>query len=213
MIKRTFDIAVSALLLLLLAPAMALIWCLVRVSIGAPAFFLHERPGKGGRPFKVYKFRTMREARAADGTLLPDGERMTPAGTWLRRLSLDELPQLLNVAKGDMSLVGPRPLMMTYLDRYSPEHARRHEVRPGITGWAQVNGRNALSWEKKFDLDVWYVDHQSFLLDCRILLRTVVKVFMRDGISAKGEATSREFLGYGSEPADAGEQDRGSHRP
>jgi lipopolysaccharide/colanic/teichoic acid biosynthesis glycosyltransferase len=196
MIKRFVDLTASAILLLVFSPVILLTWCLVRVRLGSPAFFRQARPGKAGLTFRLYKFRTMKEAFRTDGTPLADEERMTPTGSWIRRLSLDELPQLLNVLKGEMSLVGPRPLLICYLDRYNHEHARRHQVRPGITGWAQVNGRNAISWQQKLDLDVWYVDHQSFWLDCRILYLTVVKVLRRDGISAEGSATAREFLGY-----------------
>lgn len=163
--------------------------------MGSPIFFRQVRPGLHGRPFALFKFRTMNERRDASGHLLPDGIRLTRLGEWMRRLSLDEVPQLINVIKGEMSLVGPRPLLLQYLDRYTPEQARRHEVRPGITGWAQVNGRNALSWEKKFDLDVWYVDHWSFWLDLRILWMTLVKVIRKEGISAAGEATMSEFMG------------------
>jgi len=157
--------------------------------------FTQERPGLHGRIFKMYKFRTMRDLRDAGGNLLPDEQRLTKLGRFLRSTSLDELPELFNVLKGEMSLVGPRPLLVAYLDRYTPEQARRHEVLPGITGWAQVNGRNAISWEEKFKLDVWYVDHQSFWLDLKILFMTLAKVFKREGISAEGSATAPEFMG------------------
>jgi lipopolysaccharide/colanic/teichoic acid biosynthesis glycosyltransferase len=195
MAKRIIDILASALLLLLLSPVILLTWFLVRTRIGNPAFFIQDRPGKDSRAFSLYKFRTMREAFDQNGHPLPDEERMTSVGTWIRRLSLDELPQLLNVLKGDMSLVGPRPLLVRYLDRYTPTQARRHLVRPGITGWAQVNGRNAISWEQKFELDVWYVDHQSLLLDLKILFLTFLRVIRRDGVTAVGEATNSEFMG------------------
>ena len=165
---------------------------LVGWSIGFPVFFCQTRPGKNGKLFKLIKFRTMTDAQ---GTLLPDAKRITRFGKWLRASSLDELPELINVLKGEMSLVGPRPLLVQYLSRYTLEQARRHEVRPGITGWAQINGRNAISWEEKFKLDVWYVDHQSLWLDLKILALTLLKVVRRDGISAQGEATMPEFLG------------------
>lgn len=193
--KRFFDITVSALALLLLAlPLLLLIW-LVRRKLGSPVFFRQVRPGLNGLPFEMVKFRTMTDARGPDGLLLPDAVRLTPFGRFLRSTSLDELPELWNVLQGDMSLVGPRPLLMEYLPLYSPEQARRHAVRPGVTGWAQVNGRNAIGWEEKFALDVWYVDHQSLWLDIQILWLTVKKVLVRDGISAAGEATMSKFTG------------------
>ncbi|WP_286998371.1 MULTISPECIES: sugar transferase [Comamonas] len=193
--KRFFDITVSALALLLLAlPLLLLIW-LVRRKLGSPVFFRQVRPGLNGLPFEMVKFRTMTDARGPDGLLLPDAVRLTPFGRFLRSTSLDELPELWNVLKGEMSLVGPRPLLMEYLPLYSPEQARRHAVRPGVTGWAQVNGRNAIGWEEKFALDVWYVDHQSLWLDLQILWLTVKKVLVRDGISAAGEATMSKFTG------------------
>lgn len=193
--KRLFDITVPALALLLLAlPLLLLIW-LVRRKLGSPVFFRQVRPGLNGLPFEMVKFRTMTDARGPDGLLLPDAVRLTPFGRFLRSTSLDELPELWNVLKGDMSLVGPRPLLMEYLPLYSPEQARRHAVRPGVTGWAQVNGRNAIGWEEKFALDVWYVDHQSLWLDIKILWLTVKKVLVRDGISAAGEATMSKFTG------------------
>ena len=163
---------------------------------GAGAFFRQERPGKGGKIFRVLKFKTMTDERDADGKLLPDAERITKVGRLVRSTSIDELPQLWNVFKGDMSLIGPRPLMVKYLPLYSPEQARRHEVRPGITGWAQINGRNNISWAKKFEMDVWYVDHLSFLLDCRIILTTIRKVISRSDISKDGEATTDPFNGH-----------------
>ena len=193
--KRLFDLVLSALGLLALAlPLLLLIWQ-VRRKLGSPVFFRQVRPGLNGQPFKMVKFRTMTDARGPDGQLLPDSVRLTPFGRWLRATSLDELPELWNVLKGDMSLVGPRPLLMEYLPLYTPEQARRHEVRPGITGWAQVNGRNAISWEDKFKLDLWYVDHRSLWLDIKILWLTVKKVLLRDGISAQGEATMPKFKG------------------
>ncbi|GAA4018262.1 sugar transferase [Deinococcus rubellus] len=168
---------------------------LVRFKLGSPIFFSQQRPGLRGKPFTMYKFRTMRDATDTQGQPLPDSERLTPLGRFLRSSSLDELPELFNVLRGDMSLVGPRPLLMEYLPRYTPQQARRHEVRPGITGWAQVNGRNAISWEEKFNLDVWYVDNRSFALDLKILWLTVLKVFKREGINAVGEATMPVFSG------------------
>ena len=193
--KRLFDIVVSACALLMLAlPMLVVIW-MVRRKLGSPVFFTQVRPGMHGKPFKMVKFRSMTSERGTDGELLPDTERLTPFGRFLRSTSLDELPELWNVLKGDMSLVGPRPLLMEYLPLYSPEQARRHEVRPGITGWAQVNGRNAISWEDKFKLDVWYVDHCSLWLDIKILWLTVKKVLVREGISAAGEATMGKFTG------------------
>ena len=193
--KRLFDIVVSACALLMLAlPMLVVIW-MVRRKLGSPVFFTQVRPGMHGKPFKMVKFRSMTSERGTDGELLPDAERLTPFGRFLRSTSLDELPELWNVLKGDMSLVGPRPLLMEYLPLYSPEQARRHEVRPGITGWAQVNGRNAIAWEDKFKLDVWYVDHCSLWLDIKILWLTVKKVLVREGISAAGEATMGKFTG------------------
>ena len=193
--KRLFDIVVSACALLMLAlPMLVVIW-MVRRKLGSPVFFTQVRPGMHGKPFKMVKFRSMISERSTDGELLPDAVRLTPFGRFLRATSLDELPELWNVLKGDMSLVGPRPLLMEYLPLYSPEQARRHAVRPGVTGWAQVNGRNAISWEEKFALDTWYVDHQSLLLDIRILWLTVKKVLVREGISAAGEATMGKFTG------------------
>jgi lipopolysaccharide/colanic/teichoic acid biosynthesis glycosyltransferase len=195
--KRTLDLFISLLALALLSPLLLALALLVRVRLGSPVLFRQQRPGQGGRPFRMVKFRTMTDRRDAEGRPLPDAERMTPFGRFLRGSSLDELPELWNVLVGDMSLVGPRPLLMQYLDRYTPEQARRHEAKPGITGWAQVNGRNALTWERKFELDVWYVDHRSLLLDLKILALTVAKVVRREGISAAGEATMQEFKGSG----------------
>ncbi|WP_443113633.1 sugar transferase [Herbaspirillum seropedicae] len=193
--KRLFDVLVASLALLLLAlPLLWLAW-LVRRKLGSPVLFRQTRPGKGGKPFRMIKFRTMTDACDSNGQPLSDAERLTPFGRRLRATSLDELPELFNVLKGDMSLVGPRPLLMEYLPLYSAEQTRRHEVRPGITGWAQVNGRNALSWEERFQLDVWYVDHRSLWLDLKILVLTVRKVLMREGINAAGEATMSKFTG------------------
>ncbi|AVO40453.1 sugar transferase [Simplicispira suum] len=193
--KRLFDFATALMALLLLCLPLTVLTLLVRRKLGRPAFFRQVRPGLHSKPFEMVKFRTMTEARGPDGALLPDADRLTPFGRFLRATSLDELPGLWNVLKGDMSLVGPRPLLMEYLPLYSPEQARRHEVRPGITGWAQVNGRNALGWDDKFKLDVWYVDHRSLWLDIKILWLTVKKVLVRDGISAAGEATMPRFTG------------------
>lgn len=191
--KRMFDMLLAALLLILLSPVLLVLAWAVRRKLGSPILFTQQRPGWHGKPFLMRKFRTMTDARDAAGQLLPDAERLTPFGRFLRSSSLDELPELLNVLKGEMSLVGPRPLLMQYLERYTPEQRRRHEVRPGITGWAQVNGRNAISWEDRFALDIWYVNHCSFLLDMRILCMTTAKVFRREGISAEGHVTMREF--------------------
>lgn len=195
MLKRAFDLVVAGLALILLALPILLLHLLVRWRLGSPALFIQERPGLHGKIFRIYKFRTMTGARDGQGRLLPDAQRLVPFGQFLRSTSLDELPGLLNVIRGEMSLVGPRPLLVEYLGRYSPEQARRHEVKPGVTGWTQVNGRNALTWEDKFNLDIWYVDHQSFLLDLKILWMTLVKVLRRDGISAPGEATMPAFQG------------------
>ena len=193
--KRLVDIFLSSAMLVLLSPIMAIVAIAVRIDLGAPVLFRQVRKGLKGRPFTLYKFRTMRGAHS--GELAPDRdeERLTAFGRRLRASSLDELPELWNVLRGDMSLVGPRPLLMRYLPLYSAEQMRRHDVRPGLTGWAQVNGRNALTWEEKFKLDVWYVDHRSFLLDLRILLLTVAAVFMRQGISSESSATMPEFKG------------------
>lgn len=195
MLKRLFDMFASGLGLLLLAPVILVIAILIHRKLGTPVLFRQTRPGLNGKPFKMVKFRSMLDATDKQGNLLPDDQRMTPFGNFLRSTSLDELPELWNVLKGDMSLVGPRPLLMEYLPLYSKEQYRRHDVRPGVTGWAQVNGRNAISWEDKFKLDVWYVENQSFLLDLRILFLTVKKVLVRDGISGDGEATMSRFTG------------------
>lgn len=195
MIKLGLDIVLSLLALIMLSPIYIILVVIIAKQMGRPVLFKQVRPGQRGKPFRMIKFRTMRDAIDENGNQLPDSERLTPFGNFLRSTSLDELPELWNVLKGDMSLVGPRPLLMEYLDLYTPEQARRHEVKPGITGWAQVNGRNALSWEEKFNLDVWYVDNQSLGLDTKILFMTVKKVFVREGISAEGEATMAKFEG------------------
>jgi lipopolysaccharide/colanic/teichoic acid biosynthesis glycosyltransferase len=195
MMKRCFDLVLTLLGLFFLALPLLILVFMVRRKLGSPVFFRQVRPGLQGKPFEMVKFRTMTDERGPDGELLADAIRLTPFGRFLRATSLDELPELWNVLKGDMSLVGPRPLLMEYLPLYSPEQARRHEVRPGVTGWAQVNGRNALSWEEKFKLDVWYVDHRGVFLDIKILWLTVKKVLVRDGISAAGEATMSKFSG------------------
>jgi lipopolysaccharide/colanic/teichoic acid biosynthesis glycosyltransferase len=194
-VKRLFDLLASAMGLLILALPLALLAWQVRRKLGSPVLFTQVRPGLHGKPFRMVKFRTMTDARDASGALLPDAQRLTPFGRFLRASSLDELPELWNVLRSEMSLVGPRPLLMEYLSLYSPEQARRHEVRPGITGWAQVNGRNAISWADKFELDVWYVDNRSLWLDMRIMLLTVRTVIVRKDISAVGEATMPPFTG------------------
>ncbi|WP_448980755.1 sugar transferase [Neisseria sicca] len=193
--KRLFDIIASASGLIFLSPVFLILAYLIRKNLGAPVFFTQERPGKDGKPFKMIKFRSMRDAVDKDGNPLPDSERLTPFGKKLRATSLDELPELWNVLKGEMSLVGPRPLLMSYLPLYNEFQNRRHEMRPGVTGWAQVNGRNALSWDEKFAHDIWYIDHYSFWLDMKILFLTVKKVFIKEGISAEGEATMPYFTG------------------
>lgn len=194
-IKRVVDVVGAATGLLLTAPAMAAAAAAVRVSMGAPVFFRQERPGLGGKPFRLWKFRTMSDARGPDGSLLPDDQRLTGVGKFIRSTSLDELPQLLNVLKGEMSLVGPRPLLMRYLSRYNARQARRHEMKPGITGLTAVRGRNALSWADKFEFDVQYVEQFSLALDARILLETVAKVLKRGGVSSEGHVTMPEFMG------------------
>lgn len=198
MIKRAFDIIASITAIIVLCPVIAIVACYISRKMGSPVLFRQVRPGLGGKPFEMVKFRTMKDAVDAAGNPLPDSERLTAFGQFLRSSSLDELPELWNVLKGDMSLVGPRPLLMEYLPLYSPEQYRRHEVRPGVTGWAQINGRNSLSWDEKFKLDVWYVDNRSLWLDIKILFLTVKKVVVRDGISADGEATMSKFTGNGS---------------
>ncbi len=210
--KRVFDLALTLPGLILISPLLLLLALVVRLALGAPVFFRQPRPGLGGRIFTLYKFRSMRNAVDARGRPLPDAQRLTRLGRFLRAASLDELPELFNVLRGEMSLVGPRPLLVAYLDRYTPEQARRHDVLPGMTGWAQINGRNALTWEDKFRLDVWYVDHWSLGLDIKILALTFWRVLRREGISQPGEATAREFMGAAQtqpapqESAGAGEQ-------
>ncbi|OYU17897.1 MAG: sugar transferase [Rhodobacteraceae bacterium PARR1] len=199
MLKRLLDILVAAAALLLLSPVILMVWCMVRAKIGSPVLFRQDRPGLHAQTFRLCKFRTMSDARDANGDLLPDEARLGPFGIALRRWSLDELPQLWNVLVGDMSLVGPRPLLVRYLARYTPRQARRHEVKPGITGWAQINGRNALTWDQKFELDLWYVEHQSLALDLRIIALTVGKVLRRSDVSADSHATMPEFMGTQSE--------------
>ena len=195
MLKRAFDIAASTSALVVLSPVLAITAYKVKKNLGSPVLFRQTRPGLDGKPFEMIKFRTMKDAIDNAGNPLPDSERLTDFGKALRNSSLDELPELWNVVKGDMSLVGPRPLLMEYLPLYSKEQARRHNVRPGITGYAQVNGRNAIGWDKKFELDTWYVDNQSLWLDIKILFKTVKKVVIKDGISADGEATMSKFIG------------------
>lgn len=193
--KRSIDLVIAASGLLCLSPVILLLIGLIRVKLGPQVFFTQVRPGLHSKPFKMIKFRTMTAECDDQGNLLPDAQRLTSFGKFLRASSLDELPELWNVLKGEMSLVGPRPLLMEYLPHYTPEQARRHQVRPGITGWAQINGRNAISWEEKFKLDVWYVDNRTFRLDVKILFLTIKKVFIREGISAQGEATMSKFTG------------------
>ncbi|MBM4333363.1 MAG: sugar transferase [Deltaproteobacteria bacterium] len=193
--KRMFDIILTTLAVIVFSPLLFLIAILVQSKLGTPLFFRQQRPGLNGKPFICYKFRTMTDVRNSDGKLLPDAERLTSIGRFLRSTSLDELPELFNVMKGDMSVVGPRPLLMRYLARYTPEQMRRHEVKPGITGWAQVNGRNALTREEKFKLDVWYLDNRSFWLDLKIIALTIWKILKREGITQPGHATAQEFMG------------------
>ncbi|MED4553640.1 MULTISPECIES: sugar transferase [Lysinibacillus] len=195
MIKRCFDFVISFFMLIIFSLPIMVTWIFVSFKLGSPAIFTQPRPGLNGKVFYVYKFRTMTDELDANGELLPDAQRLTSFGQFIRKLSLDELPQLWNVLKGDMSFVGPRPLLVEYLPLYNKRQARRHEVRPGITGWAQVNGRNAISWEQKFEYDVWYVDNQSFWLDIKILLLTIKKVFISEGISQEGQATMEKFTG------------------
>lgn len=195
MSKRFFDIVASVAGLIVLSPVIVIVAYLIRKRLGSPILFRQVRPGLGGKPFEMVKFRTMRDAFDANGNPLPDSERMTDFGRFLRSSSLDELPELWNVIKGDMSLVGPRPLLMEYLPLYDEVQFRRHDARPGVTGWAQINGRNALSWEEKFKLDIWYVDHPSLWLDMKIIFLTIKKVLIRDGISAEGEVTMTKFTG------------------
>jgi sugar transferase EpsL len=202
--KRSFDIISSAAGLVVISPLLAVLAVLVRLKLGSPVLFRQQRPGLGGKAFVIYKFRTMTDQRDTAGNLLPDAQRLPAFGRFLRSTSFDELPELLNVLKGDMSIVGPRPLMMKYLGRYSPGQARRHEVKPGITGWAQINGRNAISWEDKFKLDVWYVDNWTLWLDIKIILKSVWMVVAREGITQQGRATMDEFMG--ARPNDAVER-------
>jgi lipopolysaccharide/colanic/teichoic acid biosynthesis glycosyltransferase len=199
--KRALDLVISLSALVVVLPVLLVIALLVRSRLGAPVFFAQERPGRRGRLFTIWKFRTMTDVRNADGTPRPDAERLTSLGRWLRATSADELPELWNVVRGDMSLVGPRPLLVEYLGRYSSEQARRHEVRPGLTGWAQVNGRNATTWGERLRFDVWYVDHRTLLLDLRIVVLTVVQVLCRKGINSPGSATMPEFTGATPESA------------
>jgi lipopolysaccharide/colanic/teichoic acid biosynthesis glycosyltransferase len=193
--KRLLDVLLAGVALFLLLPLIAAIVFVAAATNGSPVFFCHRRPGLQGRPFTLYKFRTMKEAKDGQGRLLPDAERLTSFGRFLRSTSLDELPELFNVLRGDMSLVGPRPLLMEYLECYTPEQARRHEVRPGLTGWAQVNGRNDITWEEKFRLDVWYVDNRSLWLDLKIIFMTIWKILKREGVSSEGHATMPVFMG------------------
>jgi len=195
--KRIFDLVTTTIGLVIILPLMLVLSLLVWIFLGTPILFRQPRPGYKGRPFITYKFRTMTNRTGQDGKLLPDAERLTPFGRFLRSTSMDDLPQVFNVLRGEMSLVGPRPLLMQYLERYTPEQMRRHDVLPGITGWAQINGRNALDWDEKFRLDVWYVDHWSFWLDLKILILTPWKVFARTGISQPGHVTAEEFKGPG----------------
>lgn len=194
--KRIFDLMITLPGIILISPLIGLVALMVLINHGRPIFFQQLRPGYKGKPFSISKFRTMRDLRDPQGNLLPDEHRLTKLGRFLRSTSLDELPELANILRGEMSLVGPRPLLMQYLSRYTPEQARRHDVLPGITGWAQVNGRNALTWQDKFRLDVWYVDHWSLALDIKILLLTLLKVLTREGINQPGHATAEEFMGY-----------------
>jgi lipopolysaccharide/colanic/teichoic acid biosynthesis glycosyltransferase len=197
--KRALDLGLAVPALVVLAPVGLVVGGLIRLKLGGPVLFRQQRPGRDGQLFELIKFRSMSNARGADGELLPDEERLTPFGMRLRRMSLDELPALWNVVRGDMSLVGPRPLLVQYLDRYTPEQRRRHEVAPGITGWAQINGRNAIKWKEKFELDLWYVENQSLRTDLTILFRTVAQVLSQRGISAEGHVTTREFMGSNDE--------------
>ncbi len=199
MLKRLLDLLLTSFVSFIFSPIIMVLISLVRFKLGSPVLFKQQRPGWLGKPFFVYKFRTMNNHKNDKGELLPDAKRLTNFGKWLRSTSLDELPSLWNVLKGEMSLVGPRPLLMEYLPLYNAEQARRHDVKPGITGWAQVNGRNAISWDEKFKLDVWYIDNQSFYLDVKIILLTIKKVLFRDGVNAKGEATMPKFTGNTSQ--------------
>ena len=193
--KRLFDLMLVVPSLLMLSPLLMVLVVLIRIQLGSPVFFTQMRPGRHGRPFWILKFRTMNNLKDSNGVLLPDADRLASFGRFLRSSSLDELPELINVLKGEMSFVGPRPLLLEYIDRYTPQQSRRHEVQPGITGWAQINGRNSLSWEKKFELDVWYVDNQSLWLDIRIIFLTFWKILKRENISQEGQATMSKFMG------------------
>lgn len=197
LIKRLLDIFVALLGLVLLSPVLLVVCLLVRWKLGSPVLFTQVRPGLAGQPFRMVKFRSMTDAREPDGSLKPDADRLPPFGRWLRASSLDELPELWNVLRGDMSVVGPRPLLVEYLPLYSPRQARRHQVRPGITGWAQINGRNAITWDEKFEMDVWYVEHQSLALDLKIFFATFARVVRPEGVSAHGAATAHKFTGNG----------------
>jgi sugar transferase EpsL len=194
-VKRIIDVLFSIILLIILSPAILIIILLVGLMLGSPVLFRQTRPGYKGKPFVIYKFRSMTAEKDAEGNLLPDAKRLTRFGQFLRNTSLDELPELFNVIKGEMSLVGPRPLLMEYLPLYTPEQARRHEVKPGITGWAQINGRNTLDWDKRFEMDLWYIDHWSLGLDCKILFLTIFKVLRREGINAEGQVAMAKFIG------------------
>ena len=207
--KRILDIAIAIPALVLVLPLLAVIALLILIKSGSPVFFLQKRPGFQGRPFTLVKFRTMTNDRAAGGEMRPDAERLDSLGRFLRAASLDELPELINVILGSMSLVGPRPLLMQYLDRYTPEQLRRHDVRPGITGWAQVNGRNAITWEERLAQDVWYVDNQTFMLDLSIMAKTFGKVLSREGINQPGQATMEEFVGHTG--TSKGQSSQGNH--
>jgi sugar transferase EpsL len=195
MLKRLFDISFSLFAIVIFCPVVAVLYFIIRNKMGKPVLFIHERPGLNGKPFKLYKFRTMTDAKTNDGELLPDSERLTSFGKKLRKYSLDELPQFFNVLIGNMSIVGPRPLLMEYVPLYNEKQRKRLDVKPGITGWAQINGRNAISWDKKFELDTWYVENHSFLLDCKIILLTIKIIYKSEGISAANEATMPKFTG------------------
>jgi sugar transferase EpsL len=193
--KCFLDWGCAVISLVILSPLLGILFLSLKMAIGSPVLFKQKRPGLWGKPFFIYKFRTMTDVRGQNGSPIPDCDRLTRIGKFLRSTSLDELPELFNVIKGDMSLVGPRPLLMQYLERYTPEQARRHEIKPGITGWAQINGRNAISWEEKFKMDIWYVENRSFCLDLKIIAKTIGKVLKRDGINQEGQATAEEFMG------------------
>lgn len=206
--KRVLDVVIATLALVMFLPLLVVIAVLVFAKMGSPVLFIQDRPGLKGKPFRIYKFCTMKDLRGEEGEPLPDEDRLTVLGKWMRKWSLDELPALFNVLKGEMSIVGPRPLLPQYLDRYTPEQARRHEVKPGVTGWAQVNGRNDISWEEKFELDVWYVDNRSLWLDLKILFLTLIKVINREGISQQGRATVDYFTGSPDSAAKSGSPEK-----